>query len=82
MTGLITSDRGLITSDRFKRFPANLPIGESLLSFNFIMHMCLLCFQNNVCEFDSFNLVGRFAIIAFQKLTSCFKTKHSSPVNI
>ena len=32
MIGLITSDRGLITSGRFKQFPANLPIGESLLA--------------------------------------------------
>ena len=33
---------GLITSDRFKRFQANLPMGESLLSFKFSMSMCLL----------------------------------------
>ena len=26
--------------------------------------------------------MGRFAKIVFQKLTSCFKTKHLSPVNI
>ena len=38
MIGLITSDRGLITSDRFKQFPANLPIDESL-SFKFAMHI-------------------------------------------
>ena len=28
--GLIMSDRGLITSDRIKRFPAQLPIGERI----------------------------------------------------
>ena len=31
---------GLMTSDRLKQFPANLPIGESLLSFKFAMYMC------------------------------------------
>ena len=33
---------GLITSDRFKRFPTNLPIGESLFLFKSAMNMRLL----------------------------------------
>ena len=37
------------------RFQANLPIGESLISFEFAMSMCLLWLQSKVCEFDSIN---------------------------
>ena len=43
--------------------------------------LCLLGLQNNVCEFDTFNLVGSLQSF-FQKLTSCFKTKLLLPVNI
>ena len=56
MIGLITSSRGLITSDRFKTIPANLPIGESLLSFKFAMNMCV-SYDNKIMFVNLIHLI-------------------------